>query len=311
MVANRASTLEQWLGVVKQEDDGQWRIHGSFNHIGAWTGRMSHDRPNMGNIPKFDAKQPHKTPYSDRMRALWCAGTGRFLVGVDAESIQLRILAHYINDPEFTNALVEGKKEDGTDPHSVNQRALGRACKSRDDSKTFIYAFILEAGLGKIAQILSCSKTEAEEARENFLDRYPGLRYIKEEVVPEDAAKGYFIGFDGRAVRIRGEDIDSRKHFTLAGYLQSGESIIMKRAVEIWYPKLRAEGVPFWPVNFVHDEYQTEVLNDLETATYVAETQAAAIRQVGIDLNLRCPMAGSILNSHGKIAIGETWLETH
>lgn len=306
LLASRSSTLQTWLDNVT---DG--RIHGSFNNIGAWTHRMSHDRPNMGNIPKFDAKQPHKTPYSDRMRSLWTAGPGRYLIGVDAESIQLRIFGHYLNDKEFVNALISGRKEDGTDPHSVNQRALGKPCKSRDDAKTFIYAWLLGAGLQKVAQILGCTTSEAEEANENFLSRYPGLRYLKEKVIPIDAERGYFQGFDGRYVKIRGEDVNSRRHFTLGGYLQNGESVIMKRAVQIWYPRLVKEGVPFWWVNFVHDEWQTETIRDMEVAKYIAETQAEAIKQVGVDLGLNCPMAGSILNAHGKIAIGNNWMETH
>ena len=133
LLSNRVSTLTTWIEAC--DTDG--RIHGSFNHIGAWTGRMSHDRPNMGNIPKFDDKQPEKTPYSDQMRALWKAGEGRYLIGVDAESIQLRIFGHYLNDDEFIAALLKGDKKNGTDPHSVNQRALGAPCKSRDDAKTF------------------------------------------------------------------------------------------------------------------------------------------------------------------------------
>jgi DNA polymerase-1 len=313
LLGNRSSTLHSWITAC--HEDG--RIHGSFAGIGAWTQRMSHSNPNQGNIPKFDSKQPAKTPYSDKMRSLWKSGPNRLLVGVDAESIQLRIFGHYINDKEFISALLEGRKEDGTDPHSVNWRALGSPCKSRDDAKTFIYAFLLGAGLEKVASILGCSKEEAAVAIENFVARYPGLAYLKEEVIPYDAARGYFEGFDGRLVRIFGDDVDSRRHFTLAGYLQNGEAVIMKRAVQIWYPKLKAEKVPFWWVNFVHDEYQTETVEDYEIAKYVATTQADAIRQVGSDLGLNCPMAGSVLSDHGtlidgrKWAIGKDWMVTH
>lgn len=307
LLASRSSTLNTWIEACK--DDG--RIHGSFNHIGAWTHRMSHDRPNMGNIPKFDSKQPHKTPYSDRMRSLWRASPGRYLVGVDAESIQLRIFGHYINDEQFIKSLISGKKEDGTDPHSLNQKALGVVCRSRDDAKTFIYAWLLGAGIAKVAAILGCSKSEAQQANDNFLDFYPGLKLLREEIIPEDAANGYFRGFDGRFVRIWGDDYNSRCHFTLAGYLQTGEAIIMKRAAQLWYPRLVREGVPFWPVNFVHDEWQTETVRDLEVAKYVAEVQAGAIKQVGEDLGLNCPMAGSVLSAHGNLAIGDNWMETH
>jgi DNA polymerase-1 len=305
---NRISTLESWIKVC---DPITERIHGSFNHIGAWTHRMSHDRPNMGNIPKFDAKQPEKTPYSDRMRSLWVGGEGRYLVGVDAESIQLRIFGHYINDKGFIDALISGRKEDATDPHSLNQKALGVVCRSRDDAKTFIYAWLLGAGIAKVAAILGCSRDEAQEANDNFLDFYPGLKFLKENVIPADALRGWFEGFDGRAVKIWGDDVDSRRHFTLAGYLQNGESVIMKRATQLWYPKLVKEGIPIWPVNFVHDEWQIETVRDMEVAKYVAETVADSIRTVGLDLGLRCPFAGSVLNGHGKLAIGDNWMDTH
>lgn len=308
LLRNRVSTLNSWIEVY---DHTTGRIHGGFNGIGAWTHRMSHAQPNMGNIPKYDAKQPEKTPYSDKMRSLWTSGRERYLVGVDAESIQLRIFGHYINDKDFINALVSGRKEDGSDPHSLNQKALGLVCRSRDDAKTFIYAWLLGAGIAKVAAILGCSREEAQEANDNFLEFYPGLKYLKDEVIPKDAFRGWFEGFDGRAVKIWGDEIDERRHFTLAGYLQNGESVIMKRATQLWYPRLVKEKIPIWPVNFVHDEWQVETVRDMEVAKYVAETVADSIRLVGLDLGLRCPFAGSVLNGHGKLAIGDDWLSTH
>lgn len=84
----------------------------------------------------------------------------------------------------------------------------------------------------------------------------------------------------------------------------------MKHAMSIWYPRLRAEQVPFKIVNFVHDEWQTEV-PDYDTGKYVGSVQADSIRLAGEMLNLRCPMAGSVLSGHGELAIGKNWLQTH
>lgn len=282
----------------------QTRIRGSFSGIGAWTHRMSHHSPNTGNIAREDAL------YGAEMRSMWGAPQGSWLVGVDAESIQLRVLAHYINDEAFTQSLLTGKKEDHSDPHSLNQKALGPICASRNHAKTFIYAWLLGAGIGKVAQILECSYGEASEAVSNFIEFYPGLKKVKTELIPEDARRGYFQGFDGRWVKIWGEDLSSKMHFTLAGYLQNGEVCIMKHAKQIWYPRLRKEGVPFKTVNFVHDEWQTEV-PDYETGKYVGRVQADSIRLAGELLNLRCPMAGSVLSGHGTLAIGKNWLQTH
>lgn len=293
---NRRVVLETWF---KAYQESSQRIHGTFRHIGAWTHRMAHSDPNMANIPAGD------NLYAHEMRALWDVPKDKLLVGVDADGIQLRILAHYMNDPVFTKALVEGRKEDGTDAHTLNKDALGSVCKSRDDAKTFIYAFLLGAGLLKVAQILGCSVSEAKEAVTSFLNRITGLKYLKESIIPKDARRGYFIGLDGRAVLCDSE------HLMLAGYLQNGESVIMKRANVLWRNRLLKEKIPFKQVNFVHDEWQLEVPNDQELALYTANILADSIRQVGEDLKLNCPMAGSILNSQKKIAIGQNWSETH
>lgn len=293
---NRRVVLETWF---KAYDEASQRIHGTFTPIGAWTHRMSHSNPNMANIPAGD------NLYAHEMRALWGVPKGKLLVGVDADGIQLRVLAHYMNDPEFTKALVDGKKEDGTDAHTLNMQALGPVCKDRDTAKTFIYAWLLGAGTAKVAQILNCKNNEAKEAVTSFLNRITGLKYLKEEVIPRDANRGYFIGLDGRAV------ICDSEHLMLAGYLQNGESIIMKRANVLWRNRLLKEKIPFKQVDFVHDEWQTEVPDDLELATYIAKIQADSIRQVGEDLKLNCPMAGSILNQHKQIAIGANWSITH
>lgn len=296
LLASRKSTLEEWLKAFNEHTN---RIHGSFNHIGAWTGRMSHARPNMANIPSGS------TQYADQMRSLWCVPDDRLLVGVDADGIQLRVLAHYMDDPAFTRALVDGRKEDESDAHSMNKKALGYVCKSRDDAKTFIYAWLLGAGIPKQAQILGCTNPEAKDANDKFLDFYPALKDLKRKRIPLDAERGYFEGLDGRCVLCNNE------HLMLAGYLQNGESVIMKHANVLWRARLIKERIPFWQVNFVHDEWQTETVNDTDVAKYIAQVQADAIKETGEMLGLKCPMAGSILNSHKVLAIGKNWSQTH
>jgi len=288
MLDSRRSTLEEWFAVYNQ---GTQRIHGRFNHIGAWTGRMSHNSPNMANIPG------HGSVYGDEFRSLWRAEPGKYLVGVDADGIQLRVLAHYMNDKDFIAALTQGRKEDGTDAHTLNKIALGDACRDRDTAKTFIYAFLLGAGVAKIAEILGCSSDDARGAVDAFLNYYPGLRGLKDHRLPADAARGYFIGLDGRLVACDSE------HLMLAGYLQNGEAVIMKTANLIWRENLRKEGIVFKQVNFVHDEWQVEV-NSLTDATKAGNIMISAIEEAGRQLNLNCPLAGNA-------KYGTSWLDTH
>lgn len=280
------------------------RIRGKFYGIGAWTHRMAHQQPNTANIPT-DAKL-----FGAEMRSLWCAPRNRLLVGVDAEGIQLRIFAHYINDPEFTDALVKGKKDDKTDPHSLNQRILGSVCKSRQAAKRCIYALLLGAGLGKIAEVLECSEPEAKEALDRLLVRYTGWDFLKKEVLPKDGERGWFLGLDKRKVRIPGDTAGGRKHLAMSGYLQNGEAVVMKLACLKWANKLKDFDAKL--VNFVHDEWQVECPNNMTIALDIARMMANSLKEVGEDLKLNCPLAGSYWNDDLKdYTIGTNWKVTH
>lgn len=318
LLESRRRTLTEWLNLVG--DDG--RIHGKFYGIGAWTHRMAHREPNTANIPSEFREDGSVKLYGKEMRQLWRAPKNRLLVGVDAEGIQLRIFAHLINDPEFTDALVRGRKQDKTDPHSLNQKILGSVCKSRQAAKRLVYAMLLGGGMAKFAQVLGCTVHEAEEAIARLLRRYEGWAKLKENDIPRDARRGCFRGLDNRSVPLPGETIGQRKHLWMSGQLQNGEAIIMKRAAIKWHKQLgNAER---WHadklkelrkclfVNQVHDEWQTEVPNNMAIAMEVAKLQADAIREVGEELNLRCPMAGSYWNDdHKDYTIGTNWYQTH
>ena len=216
LLESRRRTLTEWLGLANPNSG---RIHGQFYGIGAWTHRMAHQKPNTANIPTT------KKLYGTEMRSLWCSPPGKVLVGVDAKGIQLRIFAHYINDPEFTEELING------DPHALNQRVIGSICQSRDTSKRFVYALLLGAGIGKLSEILGVKVTEGREALDRIIRRYPGLKLLRETLIPKDARIGYFIGLDGRKVSIPGKTEGERKHLCMSGYLQNGEAIIMKRTI--------------------------------------------------------------------------------
>lgn len=141
----RRSSLVEWIGQV--QDDG--RIHGSTIHIGAWTGRGAHKAPNTANIssvwpenkPARTAVEEIKKAYDTDMRSCWDTPEGSWLVGVDADGIQLRILADYLwrhfGQDGYAKTILSGKKENETDIHNVNKRALGLNHLTRDDAKTF------------------------------------------------------------------------------------------------------------------------------------------------------------------------------
>src|SRR5216683_225026 len=329
----RRRTLTEW---IKLYDPNTGRIHGRFIAIGAWTHRMAHQAPNMANIPNELDIQGKVKLLGGEMRSCFSIPKGHLLVGVDAEGIQLRIFAHYLNDPVLIKAIVEGRKDDKTDPHSFNQRVLGSVCRSRQAAKRFLYALFLGAGLSKLAEILECKVPQAEEALSRLMGQYTAWTELKQGQIQKDARRGYFIGLDGRHVRVPGETVSERRHLMMSGYLQNGESVVMKHATILWLDKVskrlreteekRYGHIPlsndvagniesnirsgYYPsaelfissdkpilVNLVHDEWQIEMpTNDLEEARWMAETASDSLRKVGEMFGLKCPLAGSYMN---------------
>lgn len=294
LLSGRERTLTEWIESY-DPDDG--RIHARFNSIGTWTHRMSHTNPNLGNVAapksiKYSGRElkDQATVLGKQMRALYTSTSKDWwLVGTDAVGIQLRIFAHYINDPKFTEALLEG------DPHSLNASILG--C-TRDLAKTFIYAFLLGAGDAKIGEILGVGTRGGKQAKDGYVQSFPGLAKLRRQVIPSDARRGYFQSFDGRLVACNSE------HLMMAGYLQTGEACVMKHANLLWRRRADELGIVYRQVNFVHDEYQTEVKGSYETAARLGSIQRAAISAVGRQFKLNCPMAGDT-------KIGRTWYDTH
>ena len=300
----RRSSLVEWINQVGSDE----RIHGTINNIGAWTGRCAHKAPNTANIPSAFHGEPKtaveevKKQYDSHLRACWTVPSGSFLVGTDADGIQLRVLADYLwryfDADQYAQAIMEGKKENETDIHNVNKRALGLNHATRDMAKTFIYAWLLGAGVAKTAQILRVNQRQATEARDNFVKSIDGLAQLKNKLIPTVGDQGYFTGYDGRKV------IVPSTHKALAGMLQSAESILMKHTLLRWTSEARKLGINFKLVGFIHDEYQTEVIGTREEAEELGKIQADCMLEVGEDLGFKIPTPGSY-------DVGNNWLDTH
>ena len=300
----RRSSLVEWINQVC--DDG--RIHGTIDNIGAWTGRCAHKAPNTANIPSAfhgdptNAVQEIKAKYDHFLRKAWNVPEGSYLVGCDADGIQLRVLADYMwrhfDADMYARAIMEGKKEDETDIHNMNKKALDVPHGTRDMAKTFIYAWLLGAGVAKTASILGVNQKEASAARTRFEQNIDGLAPLKRRMVPYIADKGFFTGYDGRQVKVPSE------HKTLAGILQSGESVLMKYTLLNFHKKARAEGIDFKMVGFIHDEYQIEVKGSYEEAEHMGKLVASTMAETGEQLGFRIPTPGSY-------DIGKNWYDTH
>ena len=283
MLQKRIAQIESWLEVVGK--DG--RVHGRVITNGAVTGRMTHMKPNMAQIPNSGS------PYGPECRQCWTVEEGNVLVGCDASGLELRMLAHYMKDEDYVKTVTEGSSKDGTDVHTVNQKAA--SLQTRDQAKTFIYAFLYGAGPSKIGSIVGGSAKDGEKLIASFLKGTPALKRLRDKVSVY-ASKGYVPGLDGRKIWVRSE------HAALNSLLQGAGAVVMKKALVIFNDKIKSASWNVQLVANVHDEIQFEC--SPEIAEEAGKACVQSIREAGIAYNLRCPL-------DGEYKIGANWRMTH
>ena len=289
----RIAQIDSWFDKV--QDDS--RVHGFVISNGTITGRMTHRDPNMAQVPSINS------PFGKECRSCWIVPDGYKLVGIDASGLELRMLAHYMNDEDYINEIIHG------DIHTTNQKLAG--LESRTQAKTFIYALIYGAGDAKLGTVVGGNKKDGAELKQRFLNNLPSLKSLRDRV-SRASGKGSIKSLDGRKIFIRSQ------HSALNTLLQGGGAVVMKRALVILnnsiqtmmqhskslmkksYGEYRVMDAHF--VANIHDEWQLEV--DEERADMVGCLGVDAIKQTAEYYNLNCPL-------DGEYKVGSNWSETH
>jgi len=253
------------------------RIHGRVNTCGAITGRMTHSSPNLAQIPSL------KTA-----RECFTVDEGNVLVGCDASGLELRCLAHYMQDDKYTEQILDG------DIHTYNQQAAG--LPERNMAKTMIYGLIYGAGDAKLGTIVDGSAKDGKRIRDTFLRKTPALKQLIDKVKRIAENNKSVPGLDGRRVWVD-EDYKS-----LNRLLQSCGAIVMKKAVVLAHTRLTQNDIPFKLVAQVHDEFQFETPARFGKAVGLIAKQS--IIDAGLHFNMRCPQ-------DGEFKIGTSWADTH
>jgi DNA polymerase-1 len=277
MLQKRLAQVNSWIKAL--EPSG--RVHGYVNPNGAVTSRMTHSHPNMAQIPSSSS------PYGEECRSCWTVPEDYRLVGIDASGLELRMLAHYLNDEGYTNEILNG------DIHTTNQQLAG--LESRNQAKTFIYALLYGAGDAKLGSVAGRGRAAGKILRQSFFDNLPSFKNLTGRVQRE-AKSGYIKALDGRRLTVRSE------HAALNTLLQGAGAIVMKQALVLLDTKIKKHG---WDAKFVanvHDEWQLEC--HLDDAVDVGKAGVQSIKEAGCMLKLNCPL-------NGDYKVGENWSETH
>lgn len=279
LLQKRTGLLKAWIQACSEQE----RVHGRVLTLKTITGRMAHHGPNMAQVPAV------YSPYGKECRELWTVSNPEThqLVGTDASGLELRCLAHYMNDVKFTNEVLTG------DVHTANMKAAGLS--NRDQAKTFIYAFLYGAGPSKIGSVVGGNSSDGQKLIGKFLKNMPALNKLRKDIGAV-ASKGLIRGLDGRMLHIRHE------HAALNTLLQGAGAVVCKRWLVEMDRMIWEHGLDAKLVASVHDEYQFEVAKpDIESFTKITKKAMYTTQEI---LNFKCD-----LDSDFKV--GNNWAETH
>ena len=293
-VTHRKNQIQGWIDECR--DDG--RVPACANPNGTNTGRMTHKV--VANVPKAS----ESVFFGKEMRELFTHKEGDYkLVGFDAEGLELRIAAHYINSEAFTDALINGDKSQGTDPHTrVLDACRPFGVETRDEAKSCVYSTVYGASPRKVASILNLPEDKGKQIINAVESVFPGISTLKPKV-EKASARGYLIGLDGRKIHMRKDsDGNLMKHKALNYLFQSGGGIAMKAVLCFLDKEIEENQADVTFVGNIHDEVQAEVCESW--IPWYNNSVLRAFENATRFLNLRCPLAGEVI-------VGNDWSETH
>jgi DNA polymerase-1 len=179
-----------YLDALPQLADSAGRIHTTFNQVGTATGRLSSTNPNLQNIPV-------RTAIGREIRAAFIAAPGNLLMSADYSQIELRLMAHFSQDPLLLDAYRTGKdihtltaaEVFGVDPATMSKETRARA-------KAVNFGIVYGISPFGLAAQLNIPQSEAKLYIETYFDRYKGVRAFIDETLDtvrrDQAVRTYF-----------------------------------------------------------------------------------------------------------------------
>jgi len=285
LINKRIGMLAEGSGAwLKKVDGHDGRIRHTIISGSTISGRASHRGPNLAQVPSVGS------PYGKECRSLFGVPDGWYLCGSDLSGLELRCLAHYLDDGgEYARQILEG------DIHTYNQKAAGLA--TRNQAKTFIYATMYGAGAALIGQIAGGSSAEGAKLKKAFETGIPAFGVLRSNI--ERAAKrGFLKGLDGRHLYLRSA------HNGLSQLLQGSGAVLCKKWVELVDHEITKQHQgDAYIVGWIHDEIQIACRTE-EVGHNVGNIAGRMAEQSGVSFNTKIPIAA-------EYKLGRTWSDTH
>src|SRR6266571_6820610 len=168
------------------------RVHTSFNQTGAATGRLSSSDPNLQNIPV-------RTRRGGEIRRAFVAPPGHLLLTADYSQVELRLLAHFSEDPAFVAAFQRGgdiHRQTAAVIFGVPETSVTGEMRAR--AKTINFATIYVQGALALSRQLGITLEEAKAFIKHYFERFAGVRAWLDQTVEEARQRGFVETLFGR-----------------------------------------------------------------------------------------------------------------
>lgn len=277
-IGQLAEGKNAWMKLV--DDDGKLRH--TINPLGTVTGRASSFGPNLQQVVSVNA------PYGKECRELFTVRDGYELVGSDLSGIELRCLAHFLQDGgKYADVILNG------DIHTQNMHDMGLT--QRSAAKVAIYCLIYGGGDGALGNAINGTPQDGRKLRDTFFEANPAFANLIKQLKRTVESRGHLYGLDKRKLHVRG-------HAHANVLLQSAAALISKKWVQLIDQEIKAQGLDATIMAWVHDEVQIETKKgDAEIVGNITRRMA---QEAGRHFGFTIPIDAEY--NHGR-----TWADTH
>jgi DNA polymerase-1 len=269
--------------------DAEGRVHTTFNQVGTATGRLSSTNPNLQNIPI-------KTELGREIRAAFIAAPGNVLISADYSQIELRLMAHFSEDPLLVKAFAQGD-----DIHTLTASEVfgvapeGMDKQTRDRAKAVNFGIVYGISPFGLAQQLGIEQNVARLYIETYFARYSGVRSYIDRLLEETRREQKVRTLFGRVRPI--PDMQSR-NANLRGFaertavntpLQGTAADLIKIAMIRIDQRLREENFSTRMTLQVHDELLFDVPEkEVEQVKQLVQHEMETVIQLKVPVVVDC-----------------------
>lgn len=275
------------------------KIHTTYNQTVTATGRLSSSNPNLQNLPI-------RSERGQLIRQAVIPDEGCVFLSADYSQIELRLMAHFSQDPHLVEAFRSGQDIHAATAAKIFNVPIEQVTKDqRRQAKTANFGIIYGISAFGLAQQLDCSRSEAKALIDGYFAAFPGVIDYIERQKALAREQGYAITLFGRKRYL--PDIVSH-NATVRSFaernavnspIQGTAADIIKMAMVTIHRRLREEGLKAQMIMQVHDELNFNVpMNEVDKVREIVVSEMQNVVHLTVPLIADC-------------GVGKNWLEAH